>query len=217
MGTHQQLPRPKRHEKKIFFWRRIWKPRKMKLTVLFLVFGFVVFAWCEKAKNVDGKTEEKKQDLKAKLMNLSKAEKRAKDYNGDRQKDWSSTSYTRRHRMTTRRPRHNTTLHYYTSSSSCRGLGEYCNYSYQCCYTNTYCYNNRCEVRHQALQNGHMQPTHPRDIGCPKRSGSMKERKTGRISWPEKGPTRKVTSTANSTEKRRTDSTERESRREDSK
>merc|ERR1711915_104188 len=146
MGTHQQLPRPKRHEKKIFFWRRIWKPRKMKLTVLFLVFGFVVFAWCEKAKNVDGKTEEKKQDLKAKLMNLSKAEKRAKDYNGDRQKDWSSTSYTRRHRMTTRRPRHNTTLHYYTSSSSCRGLGEYCNYSYQCCYTNTYCYNNRCEV-----------------------------------------------------------------------
>merc|ERR1711942_499164 len=116
-------------------------------TVLFLVFGFVVFAWCEKAKNVDVKTEEKKQDLKAKLTNLSKAEKRAKDYNGDRQKDWwYSTSYTRRHRMTTRRPRH-----YYTSSSSCRGLGEYCNYSYQCCYTNTY-------FGHRALQNGHMQP-----------------------------------------------------------
>merc|ERR1711951_3271 len=146
---HQQLPRPKRHEKKIFVRRRIWKPRKMKLTVLFLVFGFVVFAWCEKAKNVDVKTEEKKQDLKAKLTDLSKAAKRAKDYNGDHQKDWwSSTSwYTRRPRMTTWRPRMTTTDdHYYTSSSSCRGWGEYCNYSYQCCYIGVYCYNNRCQT-----------------------------------------------------------------------
>ena len=57
----------------------------MKLFALFLVFGLVVCAWCGEA---DSNTE-KKKDIKAKLADLSKVRKRAKDYN-----DYSTDDYT---------------------------------------------------------------------------------------------------------------------------
>jgi len=98
----------------------------MKLFALFLVFGFVVCTCCEEAKKADVKTEEKK-NVKAKLANLSKMQKRAKDYNAGRQKRWGGSSWYPDH----------------SASPSCRGYGEYCHYSSQCCGA-YYCVSNYC-------------------------------------------------------------------------